>query len=66
MLPTRPNEISFLHNLHQIPKQQTHRSSSKLSQIPLITYKLLGLAGDIEHPLSLVDEILPDGLDRRS
>jgi hypothetical protein len=26
------------------------------------TCKLLGLAGETEHPLSFVDEILPDGL----
>ena len=31
-----------------------------------LTCKLLGLAGEIEYPLSLVDEILPDGLVRLS
>lgn len=31
-----------------------------------LTCKLLGLAGDTEYPLSLVDEMLPDGLVRLS
>ena len=61
----RAIESSTVHSQSRISKGHVS-STGILWCIPGLTCKLLGLAGDTEYPLSLVDEILPEGLVRLS
>ena len=53
--------VSIVHNQNRISERRDSASET-IEHHSNLTCKLLGLAGETEHPLSFVDETLPDGL----